>query len=161
MTHVLDANVLIEAYRRYYAFDLAPKFWVELIGHFSAGSIGSIDKVRAEILRGSDDLATWVGTNASGFVPSTDADTVNEYRNIISWAMANGQYTAQAKSELAAVADGWIVAYAKAKGCIVTTMEVPSPLSRNRIKIPEICNQFSVPFMTTYDMLRQLGIQFV
>jgi len=29
--YVLDANVFIEAARRYYAFDIAPKFWDTLI----------------------------------------------------------------------------------------------------------------------------------
>jgi hypothetical protein len=29
--YVLDADVFIEASRRYYAFDIAPKFWDSLI----------------------------------------------------------------------------------------------------------------------------------
>lgn len=161
MTYVVDANVMIEAYHRYYAFDLAPKFWQELLGHFSAGDVGSIDKVRDEILAGNDDLATWVSTNPGGFVSAGGTDTAAEYAQIITWAMAHGQYTPQAKAELARVADGWVVAYAKAKGCTVITMEVSDPNIKRRIKIPEICNQFSVPYMNTYDMLRRLGVQFM
>ena len=161
MNYVLDANVLIDAYRRYYAFDLAPKFWGEMLSRFTAGEIGSIDHVRNEILRGNDLLATWVGTNSHGFVQSTDDDTVNAYRQIIQWAQNSPRYTSQAKAELASVADGWIVAYAKARGCTVTTMEQPHPLSQNRVMIPDICNAFSVSYVNTYDMMRRLDIKFV
>ena len=161
MQYVLDTNVMIEAYQRYYAFDLAPKFWGELHSRFSSGDIGSIDKVRAEILRMNDDLSAWVTSRPVAFVSSGDSDIIAEYSRIISWTMAHGQYTQTAKEELARVADGWVVAYAKAKGCTVTTMEVSEPNIKKRVKIPEICNQFSVPFLNTYDMLRRLGVQFV
>ena len=161
MNYVIDANVLIEAHRRYYAFDLAPKFWGELLTLFNAGDIGSIDHVRNEILKGNDDLATWVGTNPHGFVQSSDSDTINAYRQIMQWAAGNAQYSAQAKADLAQGADGWIVAYAKAKGCLVTTMEVSNPNIKNRIKIPEICNAFSAKYVNTYDMMRRLNIKFI
>ena len=39
---VIDANVLIEAYRRYYAFDLAPNFWGEIVNHVGAEKIVNI-----------------------------------------------------------------------------------------------------------------------
>ncbi len=160
MRYVLDTNVMIEAHRRYYAFDLAPKFWQELIDHFSSGDVGSIDKIRAEIMLNKDPLATWVASNLRQFDSSAEPDIVKAYREIISWANNHTQYSPQAKAALANVADGWLVAYAKAKDCIVITMEAPSPQSVRVIKIPDICNQFSVPFLNTYDMLRQIGVQF-
>ena len=45
-TYVLDANVFIEAARRYYAFDLAPKFWESLVLHAADGRIQSIDRIK-------------------------------------------------------------------------------------------------------------------
>jgi len=35
--YVLDANVFIEAARRYYAFDIAPPFWESLVQHAANG----------------------------------------------------------------------------------------------------------------------------
>ena len=57
---LLDANVFIEAKRRYYAFDLCPGFWDCLIWHHGAARIQSIDRVRQELERGGDDLSDWV-----------------------------------------------------------------------------------------------------
>lgn len=56
---VLDANVFIEAARRYYAFDLAPGFWESLIHYAKNGRIRSIDRVKQELERGKDQLAEW------------------------------------------------------------------------------------------------------
>ena len=47
-TYVLDANVFIEAARRYYAFDLAPVFWESILQHAAHGRIYSIDRVKKE-----------------------------------------------------------------------------------------------------------------
>ena len=107
MQFVLDADVFIQSYRLYYAFDLAPKFWGKLITHFSSGNIGSIDHVRNELFAGNDALATWVKANATGkFEQTTDPDITRAYRDIMQWAMTNTQYTEQATMELAAAADG-------------------------------------------------------
>ena len=46
--YVLDANVLIQAHRLYYAFPICPGFWDCLLQHHQAGRILSIDKVRAQ-----------------------------------------------------------------------------------------------------------------
>ena len=44
---VLDANVFIEARKRYYAFDIAPIYWRSLIQEFNKGNLLSIDRVNA------------------------------------------------------------------------------------------------------------------
>lgn len=44
--YLLDANVFIEAARRYYAFDLVPSFWNKLVSLASNGDILSIDRVK-------------------------------------------------------------------------------------------------------------------
>ena len=49
--YVLDANVFIEAAHRYYAFDLAPRFWESLEHHAANGRVRSIDRVRQELER--------------------------------------------------------------------------------------------------------------
>ncbi len=56
-TYVLDANVFIEAARRYYAFDLVPRFWESLIHHAAKGRIESIDRVKQELDKGKDEIA--------------------------------------------------------------------------------------------------------
>ena len=60
-TYCLDANVFMEAHRRYYAFDLCPGFWECLLNHHSGARLISIDRVRDEIAAG-DSLEAWVKT---------------------------------------------------------------------------------------------------
>lgn len=57
--YILDANIFIEAKRRYYAFDLCPGFWKSLMYHNSMDNLESIDHVKRELLEGKDELATW------------------------------------------------------------------------------------------------------
>lgn len=49
MMFLLDANVLIEAKNRYYAFDIAPGFWRWLENAHSRGVACSIERVREEL----------------------------------------------------------------------------------------------------------------
>lgn len=90
---VLDANVFIEAARRYYAFDLAPKFWESLVHHATNGRIESIDRIYQELLRGSDDLAEWAKSCfSSAFASTDDKDVLHSYRDIINWVDGQSQF---------------------------------------------------------------------
>lgn len=159
--YLLDANVFIEAARRYYAFDLAPKFWEVLVRHAEAGQIQSIDRVKQELERGKNELATWVkGTFNAAFASTDDTDVFRSFAEIMTWVQAQGQFLEAAKSDFASGADGWLVAYARVKGCVVVTHERPAPDARRRVPIPNVCEAFDVPFVDTFEMLRTLGERF-
>lgn len=160
-TYVLDANVFIQASRMYYAFDIAPKFWEKLVLFAGDGKICSIDQIETEILVGKDNLADWVEKNfKSAFAPTDDPDVMIEYAKVISWTESQAHYLDYAKTEFASIADGWLIAYAKAKGYTLITTEQPEPLRRNKVKIPDVCNALGVPWDNQYEMLRNLGIVF-
>jgi len=157
--YILDANIFIEAKRRYYAFDLCPGFWSSLLRHNSMGNLESIDRVEDELLEG-DDLDVWK-KQASGLFASTNIEFVlTAYRDIIQWAQRQERFSDAAKSEFAGGADAWVIAYAKANNATVVTHEMPDPKSRKRIKIPDVCKCFRVKYTNTFDMLRKLGIVF-
>lgn len=159
--YVLDANVFIEAARRYYAFDLAPRFWESLAHHAASGRVRSIDRVKQELERGKDELAQWVDDNFSNALASTDEpDVIQSFSEIMTWVQAQNQFSAAAKADFANGADGWLVAYARAKGCVVVTQEVLAPDARRKVPIPNVCQAFDVPFVNTFEMLRALGVQF-
>jgi predicted nucleic acid-binding protein len=159
--YLLDANVFIEAARRYYAFDLVPAFWKMLINLAENQQIESIDRVRDELLRGSDDLARWVGNDFSGAFSSTaDQSVIDTYRNVMAWVQNENQYHDLAKRQFAEGADGWLIAYAKQNGHTVVTQEVLDPQRRNGVPIPNVCQKFGVNFVNTFGMLRGLNIRF-
>ena len=80
---------------------------------------------------------------------------------MVTWVNSEPQFSPVAKTEFADVADGWVIAYAKANGLIVVTHEEYAPDAKKRVPIPNVCLEFDVGYVNTFDMLRELGIQFV
>jgi hypothetical protein len=157
---VLDADVLITAKNSYYAFDLAPGFWESLIYLSGKRRILSIDYVKGELERGKDQLAQWATNDFSHAFISTDEEDVREsYREVMTWVQGQDQFSDAAKAEFARGADGWLVAYAKAKGCIVVTLEVLRPDVKWKVPIPNVCQALGVEVVDTFEMLRRLGVQ--
>lgn len=158
--YLLDSNVFMEAARRYYAFDLDSPFWDNLIRLSEEERIISIDKVKTEIERGKDELAKWA-TNAfhRAFASSDDDDVIKSYGKIMNWVYQQSQYSDAAKAEYAESPDGWIIAYAHAKQCIIVTHEVLNPNIKRKVPIPNVCQQFSIQWVDTFKMMRELGVK--
>ena len=158
--YILDANIFIEAKRRYYAFDLCPGFWDSLQYHNSMGNLESIDRVRKELLEGKDSLAAW-SKNTPDLFASTDSKFVlTAYRDIIQWVQSQERFFDAAKSEFASGVDAWVIAYAKANNVVVATEEKSAPKSRKDVKIPDVCKHFGINYTDTFKMLKNLGIVF-
>lgn len=159
--YLLDANVFIEAHRRYYSFDICPGFWDCLAHHNTQSVLYSIDKVRDELLDG-DTLGNWVKHTLPGdmFYTTNDIAVADQFALIMQDVQLTDQYKPEAKSEFAQVADGWLIAYAKQYDHIVVTHEVFDPNVKKKVPIPNICRKYSVPYINTFEMLRNLNAQF-
>ena len=158
--YLLDTNILIEAYKRYYAFDIAPSFWRLIKEHAEAGQIISIDRVLNELTTfpDQDALKTWAVSEFNRWFVSTDNDEViSSYRDIINWAVSQTQYTDAAKAEFASIADSWLIAAAKTYNCILVTHELYDANIKRKIPIPNVCRNFNIPYMNTFEMLRSLN----
>ena len=159
--YILDANVFIEAARRYYAFDIAPPFWENLIRHAANGRLESIDRVKHELEKGKDELAAWASSQFNEAFCSTDEeDIIESYSEIMSWVQTQDQFSDVAKSDFAACADGWLIACARSKGLVVVTHEVLDPSVKRKVPIPNVCQAFDVRYVDTFTMLRELGVRF-
>lgn len=159
---LLDANVLINAARHYYAFDIAPVFWDALLLHAGNGSLKSIDRVRVEIDRGSDELVEWInGEFINSFMPSNDMLVLKKYAEIMDWSQRQAQYSPSAKAEFAQfdIADPWLVAYASVYNYVVVTHEEFNPTIKRKIPIPNVCGAFNVVCLNTFEMLRYLRVR--
>lgn len=161
MQYVLDANVFIEAAKKYYQFDIVPTFWYELLKHAANDQLCSIDKIRSELLKGKDKLADWAKNEFSfAFLTSSTADVQNAYVPLISWVTSSPQFKQFAKDEFADCPDGWLIAYALANNLTVVTHEVYNRDIQKKVPIPNVCMEFGIKHMNTYDMLRELQIRF-
>jgi len=159
--YLLDANVFIEAARRYYAFDLAPKFWTALVAQAEKRRILSVDRVKHELEKGKDDLAKWAKEQFSNsFISTDEEDVIRHYSHVISWVNGQGQYFDLAKADFAKGADGWLIACAKAKNYVVVTHEILAPDAKRKVPIPNVCQALDVSYIDTFTMLRKLGVLF-
>lgn len=161
--YVLDSNVFIQAHRMYYPFDVFPSFWKKLIELSETGQIISIDKVKMELCpeRNPDQLAQWCKNELE---PSFFADTsecIEEYIELSGWINAHPVYLRSAKAEFLKTdyPDSWLVAYAKTHDCVVVTHEKSEPHRQNRVKIPDPCIHYNIPYVFPIEMFRALGVR--
>lgn len=153
---LLDANVLIEAKNRYYAFDVAPGFWTWLDWAAKTNQVCSIEPVKDELVIGTDQLSDWAQANPSFFRP-IDQPTAKFFPVVSDWAAAQNFTPAALNNFTSDTADFSLVAYARAHGHVVVTHERASQLAKKRVLIPNACAAADVAVTDTFDMLRSMG----
>lgn len=154
--YLLDANVLIEAKNRYYAFDIAPGFWAWLDQAHQKSLACSIEAVRDELLDGNDELAGWARANTP-FFRAIDQGTTRHFGALTSWATSRDFTQAARASFTGNTADYLLVAYAREHQHTVVTHERSQPKARARVLIPDACLAMGVSTTDTFQMLRQTG----
>jgi Domain of unknown function (DUF4411) len=161
--YLLDATVFIESWKRYYAPDVAPGFWNNMIKFFDSGEIASISKVYDQIMDGNDELKDWFQEKLiKKYFLNVDQEAVMEnYAPVINSVFQNQRYKQYAKNEFAEKrnADAWLVAYSKTISCTLITDETFDSKIKRRVKIPNVCVEFDIEYLNTFDMLRKLGIK--
>jgi hypothetical protein len=159
MDYAVDANVFIEANRRYYSFGICPGFWQSLIYLHTQGRIFSIDRVRDEMVGKGDQLAAWAADNVlDGCFESTDTpEIIAAYAELVARVHAQPQFTAAAKAEFAQEPDAWLIAYARVTGKTIVTHEVYNEEIKRKVPIPNVCEAFDVDYVDTFEMLAALG----
>lgn len=160
--YLLDANVFIEAKNRYFGFDICPGFWSWIAERHAAGTVFSIEGVRAELARGSDELSRWATARPPSFFLSPDTAALPHFASLSQWA-ANPQqgFTQPAVSVFLAAADYSLVAQAKALSYTVVTHERPDPFAKKRILIPNACQALAVSFISPIEFMRSEGLRLV
>lgn len=160
--YVLDSNAFMEANRLYYAFDIAPGFWTWLGDPSLAGQVASIEAVKDEITAGTGDLVDWARARPTAFWLTDTASVVAAMAELSAWATDPArQYRQEAIDEFLDSADYKLIAHALPTGATVVTREQPAPESKKKIKIPDVCNAFDVPWTDPFTLYRALGMRLV
>lgn len=160
MKYLLDANTYIQAKNQYYGMDICPAYWNWLDIQFHLGTIASVNMIARELKDGNDELAEWVKARPAHFISNDDIDTQKFFSQIVQTVMA-GDYNLANRDNFLAKADPWIIAKAKSIGATVVTHESLVATNTKKVKVPNICNQFSVPCINTFQFLRQLKACFI
>jgi len=157
--YCLDANVFIEAKNGAYGMDIVPSFWEFLDEQADAEAICSSRAVYAELAAGGDALADWVkARKGGGMFVEPDQEIQAVFGDIADYVMDN--YADHQARPFLNGADPWIIAQAKVEGAVVVTHEKLVKHESAKVKIPNICVEFEVKYVHTYEMLRALGAHF-
>lgn len=161
--YLLDTNVFVEAARRYYPLDFARPYWDGLLKFARQGRLSSCDRVLHELEKGRDELKTWAKKEFYPFFQTTETQEVLEaYAELVQWAEGQRQYANYAIDEFMREgnADSWLLALALSTEQTVVTHEVFAPEAKKRILIPNVCQEFDIPYCDTFEMLRRLDFKF-
>ena len=94
------------------------------------------------------------------FLPTNTEEILAAYAEAIQWAQQQCRFRAEAKAKFADDVDAWLIACAKAKGLIMVTHERPALASKTSVKIPDVCAALRIPYVNTFDMLRDLHVSY-
>ena len=157
--YLLDSDVLIDATRRHYPFDIVPAFWDWLARAHADDRVFTVQRVAEEVMAVGDELADWMKAQPATFRIAPGAADQPALQQVSQWAAA-ADYNQGALVTFLQAGDYFLIAQALSLGYTVVTQEKPAPESRKRIKIPDACNAVGVPWMTPFEMLRAEGARF-
>ncbi|WP_347986303.1 DUF4411 family protein [Methylomonas sp. AM2-LC] len=160
MKYLLDSNTYIQAKNFYYGMDICPAYWDWLDQQFQLGTVASVDMIAKELKEGNDELAQWVKDRPEHFINNDDDETQSVFTEIVQ-AVVAGDYNPGNRDSFLAKADPWIIAKAKTIGASVVTHESLAVQNTKKVKVPNICRQFDVPCLNTFQFLRELEARFV
>lgn len=154
----LDANVLIQAWQKYYSPSICTSYWGMLNELGIRDIIFIPEMVYDEIVRTDDDLSKWL---KSSNIPirKIDAQVTSCLKEIYS-ADPKHKYLVD-NTKARSLADPWVIAHALREGAtVVTKEEKVTAVNSTRIKIPNVCEKMNVSWMNDFQLIIELGIVF-
>ncbi len=158
MIYLLDTNVLIDANRDYYPIDRVPEFWDWLLFYGINGKIKIPYEIYREIINGNDNLAVWAKKDNVKDALILDEEIDN---NLLIQIVHEGYGSNLTDIEYDGIGrDAFLIAYALKdnlnRSVITTEASKPSKQKANR-HIPDICNQFNIPWHHTFNLTKLLN----
>lgn len=159
--YLMDANTYISAKNLYYDMSFCPAYWDWLDLQFSQGQVASVQMVYDELVNKGDELSEWVKVRKNQFLPVTDINVQQQYSQIIQHVYQLPNKNPANVANFVDGADPWLIAKAVVSGAIIVTQERLNPSESKKIKIPNICNDFNVKYIDSFELLRILQAKFV
>lgn len=163
MKYLLDANVFIEANKRYYSLEVCPAFWDWILLQAEKKIVVSIEKVYEELKKKEDALSKWAKEHKEivfkefDWPPSSATRVTDEIQSL---EMGDAK-----TNEFLNGADYYLVVYAASiVDCTVVTEEKLSSEKRRpekKIQIPDVCKSLNIEWTSTFKMLKNLKARFI
>lgn len=156
--YCLDANVLIQAWQKYYSPKICPSYW-DLLNSFGTRQLIFMpEAVYQEIVRTDDDLSKWLKSSKIP-IKKIDEQVANCLKSIYA-ADPNHKYLVD-NTRARSLADPWVIAHAIRENAIVVTKEEKvTALNSKKIKIPNVCDKMNVSWINDFQLIEELGVKF-
>lgn len=156
--YCLDANVLIQAWQKYYNPKFCPDYWEILIQLGNQRRIFIPEMVFEEIVRTEDDLSKWLKQSKIPITKISGPVTIYLQR-IYSFNPIHKNLVDNTKAR--SLADPRVIAHAlHEKAIVVTKEEKVTAISSNRIKIPNVCDNMGIRWINDFQFIDELNIKF-
>lgn len=156
--YCLDANVLIQAWQKYYNPKFCPDYWKVLIELGNQGTIFIPEVVYEEITRTEDDLSKWLKGSKIPIKKISEPVTIC-LQKIYSNNPTHQNLVDNTKAR--SLADPWVIAHALHENAtVVTKEEKVTALSSNKIKIPNVCDNMGIKWINDFQFIDELDIKF-
>ena len=156
--YCLDANVLIQAWQKYYNPKFCPDYWDILIQLGKQDKIFIPELVYEEITRTEDDLSRWVKASKIPIKKISEPVTICLQKiYAVNPVHKNLVDNISGRS----LADPWVIAHSLHENATVVTKEEKiTALNSKRIRIPNVCDNMGVRWINDFQFIDELGIKF-
>ena len=153
----MDANVLIQAWQKYYSPIICPGYWDVLNQLGVEGKIFVCQEVFDEIIKTEDDLSKWL--KASDIPVKKATESVIEKLKDIYQIPVHLKLVDNTKNR--SLADPWVIAHAMDNNSVVVTKEEKVTQSNStKVKIPNVCDNMDVRWINDFEFVKELNFSF-
>ena len=156
--YCLDANVLIQAWQKYWSPKLCPTFW-DLLNQLGQESrVFLPEAIYDEIVNTDDELSKWLQKSK---IPVKPIDgKVGECLKKIYSANPEHQYIVSSNG-IHSAGDPWVIAHAMNEDATVVTKEIKDVYTKpTKIKIPHVCDNMGIRWINDFEFAEELQIEF-
>lgn len=162
--YCIDANVLIQAWQKYYSPDFCPDYWDILNELGKQSRIFIPEEVKNEIVvpdtsdKTEDDLSKWLKRSTIPIHKPTE-NVIACWKKILQTDPSHRLLVDNIKGR--SVADPWLIAYAMDTDSTVVTKEnIDSAMNSKRVKIPNVCKNMDVRCIDDFEFIKEIGVKF-
>jgi|WetSurMetagenome_2_1015567.scaffolds.fasta_scaffold56739_2 hypothetical protein len=162
--YCLDANVLIQAWQKYYAPEICPDYWEILNKLGSQGRIFLPEEVKNEIIvtddveKTEDDLSKWIKRSTIPIHKPTE-QVIKCWQTILQANPLHKLLVDNIKGR--SLADPWVISHALSRNATVVTKDnLEIAMNTKRIKIPNVCENMGIRWIDDFTFVKELGLKF-
>lgn len=164
--YLLDTNIYLNFYDRYYRFDHFPSFWHAFADILNTQVI--IPTIVMQETYQSQTFRDWITANYTGKLLNHKA-YADQWGEVIEHIAEHPCYSDLALTDTKSwthesIADGWLIAIAKQDNLTLVTAETKNPNLNSTHpakspKIPDIAQDFGIPCINMNEFFREINLK--